>query len=239
MCQDCSSNEHSRRNFLKIAATSAVASILPASLASAAATPPRPQNVISPQAALERLKAGNRRYVKGTASMEDFSASRAALAAAQNPFASILSCADSRIAPEFAFDTGRGDLFVCRIAGNFANDESIASFEFGHAVLGSPLILVLGHTSCGAVRSTIEAVQEGTQFPGHIPHLVKALRPAVKAALKQPTSDLLEAATKENVILTVDRLKSAGPILSKSVEQGKLLIVGGIYHLDTGAVEFI
>src|SRR5205085_5674778 len=118
--------------------------------------PPKPQNVLSPDAALERLREGNARYVRGLALRHDFKHEREALAGGQNPYAAILSCADSRIAPEYAFDTARGDLFVCRIAGNFANDDTVASMEYAVAVLGAPMILVLGHDSCGAVDAPIK-----------------------------------------------------------------------------------
>src|SRR5258708_27280878 len=119
--------------------------------------PPKPQNVLSPDASLERLLKGNARYVEGVSLRHDFKHEREALAGGQNPFAAILSCADSRIAPEYAFDSGRGDLFVCRVAGNFATDEMIASLEYAVAVLGAPLILVLGHESCGAIGVALKS----------------------------------------------------------------------------------
>ena len=168
----------------------------------------------------------------------DFIAERPALALGQNPFAGILGCADSRVGPEYAFDTGRGDLFVCRVAGNFADANSIASFEYAVAVLGTPFILVLGHTKCGAVDATVEAVKDGKEFPGHIPSLIKALRPAVKTAQDQP-GDLLDNSIKQNVILNVKKLETAGPILSKAVQQGKLKVAGGIYSLETGRVTLV
>jgi carbonic anhydrase len=121
--------------------------------------PPKPQNVLSPDAALERLRQGNSRYVQGLSLRHDFKHEREALAGGQNPYAAILSCADSRIAPEYAFDSGRGDLFVCRVAGNFASTETIASMEYAVAVLAVPLILVLGHDSCGAVSAAIKIAQ--------------------------------------------------------------------------------
>ncbi len=114
--------------------------------------PPKPENVMMPDAALARLMEGNKRYQKGVAKRHDFIAEREALVAGQNPYAGILSCADSRIAPEYAFDSGRGDLFVVRVAGNFANPDGIASFEYAVEVLKTPLLLVLGHESCGAVN---------------------------------------------------------------------------------------
>src|SRR5205807_6485964 len=147
--------------------------------------PPKPQNVLSPDAALERLREGNARYVRGVSLRHDFRHEREALAGGQNPYAAILSCADSRIAPEYAFDSGRGDLFVCRVAGNFANAESIASLEYSVAVLGAPLILVLGHDSCGAVDAAIKSLKDGTTLPGHLPSLVEGVAPAVKAVSQQ------------------------------------------------------
>ena len=99
---------------------------------------------------------GNKRYVAGESRRHDFKHEREALVGGQNPYAGILSCADSRIAPEYAFDSGRGDLFVCRVAGNFANDDTVASMEYAVAMLGTPLIMVLGHDSCGAVSATIK-----------------------------------------------------------------------------------
>jgi len=200
--------------------------------------PPKPQNVISSDAALERLMKGNNRYVHGNMQRHDFAAERAALAKGQNPFASILSCADSRIGPEFAFDAGRGDIFVCRIAGNFASAEMIASLEYSVAVLNSPLILVLGHQACGAVDSTIKQVKDGASFPGQIPSLTEALTPAVQAVANQP-GDLLVNAIKENVVLTIQKLQTAEPILSEAVNQKKLKVVGGVYDLKTGKVELV
>src|ERR1700723_2398384 len=120
--------------------------------------PPKPQNVLTPAASLERLKMGNARYVEGGSLRHDLKHEREALAGGQNPYAAILSCADSRIAPEYAFDSARGDLFVCRVAGNFASTETIASLEYAVAVLGAPLILVLGHESCGAVDAAIKSL---------------------------------------------------------------------------------
>lgn len=238
MCQSCSSShEVPRRHFLKLAA-GAVLGLGVAGRAGAAPNPPRLQNVIAPDAALERLMEGNKRYVSGSMHRHDFLAERPALRSGQNPFAGILSCADSRIAPEYAFDTGRGDLFVCRVAGNFANADTIASFEFGVAVLKTPLILVLGHQGCGAIDSTIKAVKDGAKFPGHIPSLVKALKPAVKDVLDRP-GNLLENATEQNVRLTVKTLRSATPILSEAVADGKLKVVGAVYDLHDGRVRLV
>ncbi|MFO1406084.1 MAG: carbonic anhydrase [Steroidobacteraceae bacterium] len=202
------------------------------------AAPPKPGNAITPAQALERLVEGNRRYVQGVAKRHDFVAEREALAGGQNPFAAILGCADSRIAPEYAFDTGRGDLFVVRVAGNFANLDNLASLEYAVAVLGTPLILVLGHEACGAVKSTIASIEDRSTLPGHLPSLVASLTPAVRAATGQP-GDLLENATAENVRLNVAKLRTATPILDAAVSAGRLQVVGGIYRLGTGQVDLL
>ena len=200
--------------------------------------PPKPQNVLTPDASLRRLLKGNERYIEGVALRHDFRHEREALAGGQNPFAAILSCADSRIAPEYAFDSGRGDLFVCRVAGNFANEESIASLEYAVAELGTPLIFVLGHDSCGAVNAAIKSLKDGTTLPGHLPSLVAGIAPAVKA-VSQQAGDTLANAIRQNVIDNVAKLRSMAPILSAAVEQGKLKVVGGIYRLKDGKVEIV
>ena len=246
MCRICDANaavevrQTSRRSFLQFAAGGIAAgiAIAPSAFAKDTKPSPKPQNQISPDAALDRLMKGNARYVEGASRRHDFKSEREALVGGQNPFASILSCADSRIAPEYAFDSGRGDLFVCRVAGNFANDDTVASLEYGVAVLNSPLILVLGHDSCGAVDATIKSLKDNTTLPGHLPSLVNALAPAVKATRDQP-GDLLANATRKNVIDVVARLKSATPILNAAAAEGKIKIVGGIYRLDSGKVEMI
>jgi carbonic anhydrase len=198
--------------------------------------PPRPQNVMTPDNALARLMEGNKRYQKGVAIRHDFLAEREALVGGQNPFAAILSCADSRIAPEYAFDSSRGDLFVVRVAGNFLNPDNLASFEFAVEVLKAPLLLVLGHESCGAVKATISSLQDKKTLPGHLPSLVSAIAPAVKAAAGR-AGDALENATKENVRLAVETLKSATPLLSAAVADQRIKVVGGIYRLADGAVD--
>jgi carbonic anhydrase len=238
MCDMChrSSLGPSRRTLLLAASTGLLLGT--SAFAKEAKAPPKPENVLSPDASLKRLLAGNTRYVEGVARRHDFKHEREALAAGQNPFAGILSCADSRIAPEYAFDSGRGDLFVCRVAGNFANDETVASLEYAVAVLATPLILVLGHDSCGAVDATIKSLKDDKPLPGHIPSLVAAIAPAVKA-VSQQAGNTLDNAIRQNVIDNVGKLKSATPILSAAVEQGKLKVVGGIYRLKTGKVDMV
>ena len=242
MCEMCCNDarrllEPSRRNFI-LAASAATLLLANGAVAKETKAPPKPQNVLSPDAALKRLKEGNERYVAGVAKRHDFKHEREALVGGQNPFAAILSCADSRIAPEYAFDSGRGDLFVCRVAGNFANEDTIASMEYAVAVLKVPLILVLGHEACGAVDATIKSLNDDKPLPGHMPSLVTAIAPAVKAS-SQHAGNALNNAIKQNVIDNVAKLKGAGPILSAAVEQNKLKVVGGIYELEDGEVEMV
>jgi carbonic anhydrase len=243
MCEICRRNSSQRSGFSRrrlIVGAAAATAVLFASVAGAkeTKTPPKPQNVLSPDASLERLRKGNARYVDGLSLRHDFKHEREALAGGQNPYAAILSCADSRIAPEYAFDSGRGDLFVCRVAGNFANDDTIASMEYAVAVLGAPLILVLGHDSCGAVDATIKSLGEDKPLPGHMPSLVTAIAPAVKAVL-QAGGDTLGKAIRRNVIDNVAKLSAATPILRAAVEARKLRVVGGIYGLKDGRVEMV
>ncbi len=245
MCNSCEFRRFtvaarpSRRGFLgSLGATAAGFALAGPALAKETKAPPKPQNVVSPDGALELLQKGNARYVDGVSKRHDFKHEREALVAGQNPYAGILSCADSRIAPEYAFDSGRGDLFVCRVAGNFANDDTIASFEYAVANLGTPLILVLGHDACGAVSATLKSLKDGATLPGHLPSLVARLASAAKAGAGQP-GDPLANAIRQNVIETVAALKSATPILDAAVAQQKLKIVGGVYRLADGRVEMV
>ena len=243
MCDKCSSNllhppAPSRRSVVLFAASAVGLMLADAANARDAKAAPKPQNVLSPDAALKRLMEGNGRYVAGTSRRHDFKHEREALVGGQNPFAAVLGCADSRIAPEYAFDSARGDLFVCRVAGNFANDDTVASLEYTVALLGTPLILVLGHDSCGAVDATIKSLKDDKPPPGHIPSLVAAIAPSVKAAAQQ-SGNALDNAIRQNVIDNVAKLKSAAPILSAAVEQNKVKVVGGVYRLATGKVELL
>jgi carbonic anhydrase len=243
VCEMCRRNpipafEPSRRRVLGAAASTIGLLLANAAGAKEMKAPPKPQNVLTPAASLERLMKGNARYVEGVSLRHDFKHEREALTGGQNPYAAILSCADSRIAPEYAFDSGRGDLFVCRVAGNFANNETVASMEYAVAVLDTPLILVVGHDSCGAVSAAIKSLKDDTTLPGHMPSLVAGIAPAVKA-VSQQAGDTLGNAIRQNVIDNVAKLSSATPILSTAVEQGKLKVAGGIYRLRDGRVEMV
>jgi carbonic anhydrase len=236
MCERCSVASFTRRSLLATGAAAAATTALPA-FPLWAQSPSTPPNAISPDEALTRLRQGNARYAANSPANKDFSAGRMARAQAQYPFASILSCADSRVAPELAFDQGPGQLFVVRVAGNFVNEDGLASLEYGATILGAPLIMVLGHSGCGAVNATIKVVKDGTTLPGHLASLTDAIRPAVVAAQAKNPGDLLAAATAENVRLNVRYLETAKPILADRVAAGKLKVVGGIYNIASGKVE--
>ncbi len=230
-----------RRKFLKTAGVFGAALVtggVSAASSAQAQKPPIPKNDVGGEDALKRLMDGNKRYVEGNISPADFQSTRAALAAGQNPFAAILGCADSRVAPELAFDTGRGDLFVVRIAGNVVTPEGLASLEFCVDVLGTQLIMVLGHEKCGAVKAAIASVQSGNQFPGHIQTLVELLRPPVQQAQAEK-GEILRNAIKANVQWGVTALQQASPILDKHFQEGTLKVVGGVYDLDTGQVKLV
>jgi carbonic anhydrase len=241
MCEFCQATNApmARRHMLKLASAAALGlAFASQAFAAKSKTPPKPQNVLSPDAALDRLMKGNNRYVEGVSKRHDFQHEREPLSTGQNPFAAVLSCADSRIAPEYCFDTARGDVFVCRVAGNFASDEIVASLEYAVQVLNTPLIMVLGHESCGAVDATIKSVKDGTRLPGHLPTLVAALTPAVNSVQGAP-GDLLANATRRNVIMNVDKLKTTTPILKSFNDDKKIRVVGGIYQLKSGRVELL
>ena len=193
----------------------------------------------TPDAALNLLVEGNARYVANEPRERDFSAGRASRVLGQAPFAAILGCADSRIAPELAFDQNPGDLFVVRIAGNFVTPDGLGSLEFGAAVLGTKLIMVLGHSSCGAVNATVAALQKTNELPGHIADLVRAMKPGIAPALKESGDDLEQRAVIANVRHNVEQLKQAKPILAEMVAKNEVRVVGGVYDLATGKVALV
>jgi carbonic anhydrase len=196
-------------------------------------------NAIPPSAALERLMAGNTRYLENKMDCKDFSAGRAARAVAQYPVAAILSCADSRVAPEFIFDQDPGQLFVCRVAGNYMNVDILASLEYGVTVLGAPLVMVLGHSNCGAVKAVIQNEKDGKALPGHLQMLLDAVSPGVAEAIRQGPTDLLDHAIEANVRHNAERLRRANPVIAKAVEEKRVEVVGAVYQLATGQVRLL
>jgi carbonic anhydrase len=200
---------------------------------------PPPPNAIPPADALKRLMEGNARYAANAPNERDFSSGRAARVQGQYPIASILSCSDSRVAPELAFDQGPGDLFVMRIAGNVVTPNLLASIEYGAQFLGVPLIIVLGHTGCGAVDAAIKVLKTKAVLPGHLPELITAIKPAVIVAEKTRTGNLADNAVTENVRRQVARLKSSPPIVQKLYAGKKIDIVGGVYDLATGKIAIV
>ena len=183
---------------------------------------------LAPAQALQRLMDGNRRFAAGRAEGPHRSLARVReTAPEQKPFAAILACADSRVPPEILFDQGFGDLFVVRNAGNIATPAEIASLEFGALQLGARVLMVLGHSGCGAVKAAIG----GQQVPGQISALFQYLRPAVKAG----GGDLAKVVA-ENVRFQADTLAESSPVLAGLLQQGKLQMAGGVYDLATGVV---
>jgi len=194
---------------------------------------------VSADDALQRLLDGNDRYRSGMRANTDFSVGRAQRALTQRPFAAILSCADSRVAPELAFDQGPGDLFVVRVAGNFVSNDGLASLEYAVQFLGTRLILVLGHSNCGAVDAAIQVVRDKLELPGHLPEMLREIKPAAETALAGGGDDLLDMAIAENVRLGVDRLAKAEPIIGGMVASGGVKVVGAVYDLATGKVGLV
>src|SRR5205809_1750265 len=233
MCDVCGDAQHephvSRRHFLR---TGALVATVPWSMGVAiAADPPAPgapppANAIAPADALKRLMDGNARYVANAMNERDFSSGRAARIQGQYPIAQILSCSDSRVAPELTFDQGPGDIFVMRVAGNIVTPDLLASIEYGAQFLGAPLIMVLGHTGCGAIDAAINVLKHKAVLPGHLPALVTAIKPAVIVAEKMQGGDLLDNAAAENVRRQVTRLQNTPSIVQKSYAGKKIDIVG-------------
>lgn len=192
--------------------------------------------------ALRRLEEGNARYRTGEGSLRDYTAGRAERAAAQYPFAAVLGCADSRVAPELAFDQGPGDLFVVRVAGNLVDDYGLASLEYAVRYLGVSLVVVLGHSSCGAVAAAGQVHRDKAELPGALPGLVAGIEPAVQPLLDErpdtSVDDLLEQLVAANVDHNVAALERENPVLSPERQAGRLAIVGATYDIKTGEISF-
>ena len=195
---------------------------------------------LSPDAALDLLKEGNRNYVAGGTVRPHLMGAerRAALAQEQRPFCVLVGCSDSRVSPELLFGRGLGDLFIVRNAGNVVDLAAMGSIEYGVAVLGAPLVVVLGHERCGAVAAAVSVVEEGTEYPGSIGQMIEPILPAVLRAKRDGGHDLLDRAVRHNVMRIVERLRTTEQMLQEPQRRGRLKIVGARYDLDDGVVEF-
>lgn len=188
-----------------------------------------------PDSALELLVAGNARFVAGHAIRPDQSLMRRAeLVKGQQPFAIVLTCADSRVAPEIYFDQGLGSIFVIRNAGNVLDDHVVGSIEYAVEHLGAGLIVVVGHSKCGAVAATLA----GGHAPGHLPSIVRSIEPAVKRSAGEP-GDKIDNAVRTNAQLVAAELQACGPMLSEAVARGNLKVVAARYDLASGKVRML
>ena len=233
----------SRRSFLLSTGATLLASALAERTAFAAlADGPAPVQRVDSDRALQMLIEGNKRFDAGQIlhpgrTPEDFKP----LAAGQYPIAAIVSCADSRVAPEILFDQGIGDLFIIRIAGNYIDGAGASvkgSIEYAVAELNVPLIMVLGHSQCGAVKAAIKHLHDHDALPGEINNLVNSIKPAVVETEGKP-GDPLENAIEANVRRGVARLNTLGPVIAPAIKAGKVKAVGGVYDLSTGVVKML
>ncbi|MBA3378554.1 MAG: carbonic anhydrase [Chloroflexia bacterium] len=194
---------------------------------------------VTPGEALAMLVEGNRRYLDEAIPPLDYSAARAAAIEQHSPVAAILGCGDARVAAELIFSRGPGDLFMVRVAGNFLSDYGLASMEYCVEFLNTPLLMVLGHTGCGAVTSAIQVVTDGADLPGRLFVLMDALEPSVLRAQALHPDDVLNAAIEENVRRQVRRLRTISPVINAAQAAGRVLVVGAIYDMDTGQVNIL
>lgn len=190
---------------------------------------------VSADSALTQLKDGNQRFIQGKSKHPHQDPARIKeLSKGQNPFAIIVGCSDSRVPSEIIFDQGLGDLFIVRTAGQVSTYASWGSIEFANVVLGAKLIVVVGHTKCGAVAAACNV----PDVPGHIVTLINAIKPAAQLA-KTQLGDQIENAVKINVAMQVQQLQNLEPVLAKAVQNGQIKVVGAVYNLETGVVEFL
>lgn len=198
------------------------------------------QAKLTPESVLKNLMKGNERYVKNDLTNRNLPAQVSATADGQYPKAVILSCIDSRVPVEYVFDQGVGDIFTARVAGNFVNEDILGSMEFGAKVAGSKLIMVLGHESCGAVKSAIADVRMGNITP-----MLEKIQPAVRASedfkgdKSTKNAEYIAHVCENNVLLTLENIRERSPILKEMEESGEIMIVGAVYDLDTGEVELL
>jgi len=201
--------------------------------------------VIPAREALDRLREGNRRFASHERGADPFLSHTplADLAAGQNPFAIVLGCSDSRVPAEIVFDQGLGDLFVIRVAGNIVAPSQVGSVEFAAARFDTRLVVVLGHSQCGAILATLEELQQPTENQSvNLRAIVDRVRPSVEGLLAtdlaQDLGELVKAAVRANILASVDHLRHGSPVLEQLIQNEGLLIVGAEYSLETGIVEF-
>jgi carbonic anhydrase len=201
--------------------------------------------MISAREALERLREGNRRFVSDVRSLDVLTSQtrRNELAARQQPFAIILGCSDSRVPAEIVFDQGLGDLFVIRVAGNIVASSQVGSVEFAAAQYGTRLVVVLGHSQCGAVLATLEELQRPTENQSrNLRSIVDRVRPSVEALLatelRHDPDGLVRHAVRANIRVSANHLRHGSEVLEQLIQKDGLLVVGAEYSLETGIVDF-
>jgi carbonic anhydrase len=206
------------------------------------AAPPALQKQVTAEEALMDLMDGNARFAGGKAtSPRRTPADFRAISEVQNPIAIVVACADSRVAPELLFDSGIGELFVIRVAGNVVDGAGVTvkgSIEYAVAELNVPLVVVLGHTNCGAIKAAVQHIDEKESLPGSINGLIELIKPVVSRAHRQP-GDLYNNVARDNVNVGVDKLRHLEPIVGPKVRAGSVQVVGGIYDLHTGKVQLV
>ena len=239
MCDNCDNQGIGRRDLIKVAAAGAVALGFGGASPRARAAEGAP-TTLSPNEALAALKAGNARYVSHPeVCAVDLSESRTAVAAHQAPWATIISCADSRVPPELIFGGhGVGELFVARNAGNLVDTATLGTVEYGAAVLGSPLIVVLAHTACGAVKAACDVVTKNATYPGAIGQMIEPILPAALAERNEP-GDFVNNTAEESAERTAKRLTATSTLIAGLASSGKLKIAAAIYDLETGVVKYL
>jgi len=239
MCGNCQGDGIGRRGFLQFGAAGLAAVAFGGALGPARAAD-GPTTTLSPDDALAALKSGNERYVSHPQLCSiDLAEQRTAVAAHQAPWATIISCADSRVPPELIFGGhGVGELFVARNAGNLVDTATLGTVEYGAAVLGSPLIVVLAHTGCGAVKAACDVVEKNATYPGAIGPMIEPILPAALAVRGEP-GDFVDNAARQSARRTAARLTSASALIAGLAGQGKLKIVAAIYDLQTGVVSYL
>jgi carbonic anhydrase len=227
-----------RRRFVALAAAVPAALTTARGVRLAAATDYGATPSVPADQGRQRLVEGNQRFVAGQlTAFGQLAHDRAQVARGQSPFAVIVSCSDSRVPPELVFDQSLGQLFVIRTAGQVLDDAALSSIVYGVDALKAPLLVVLGHSGCGAVEAAVAALQ-GQPIPGYAYRFAEAIGPAVQSVMKQP-GDLLDNAVRANIQQGVNQLKAAQPILAEAVAGGRLTVTGGYYDLASGQVSFL